>query len=427
MEIIKKIWTCILSFLLVAPSSVAQVQIAVVSDVHVMSPSLLKEDGKAFTEYISQDRKMLRESTSLLSAFTDSILHSSVKYLLIPGDLTKDGELVSHRYLIDNCLSRLRNAGITILVVPGNHDVNNPHAVEYQGDNKTRVATISRSDFAQIYNDYGYGQAIARDTASLSYVYQLTPRLRILALDATESDQNDFNKDICVTPGRLRPATLLFIKEQLANAKKQGITVIGMMHHGLLEHWQYQNKMIPGYVIDNNLPIASMMYNEGLRVMLTGHSHAQDITQYKGIYDVETGSLVSYPSPYRLITIQGDKMKITTHHINTIDGYSGNISFKDYSKSYETRGFNNFLQKVIPIQMPDSVRTKAIDFLSGMMIKNYYGDEKITDAEEAQRVQIANMIRKDYSFKWSIIFRRVAKAIGNDTLPADNDFSIDIK
>ena len=427
MEIIKKIWTCILSFLLVAPSSVAQVQIAVVSDVHVMNPSLLKQDGKAFTEYISQDRKMLRESASLLNAFTDSILHSSVKYLLIPGDLTKDGELVSHRYLIDNCLSRLKDAGITILVVPGNHDVNNPHAVEYQGDNKTRVATISRSDFAQIYNDYGYGQAIARDTASLSYVYQLTPRLRILALDATESDQNDFNKDICVTPGRLRPATLLFIKEQLANAKKQGITVIGMMHHGLLEHWQYQNKMIPGYVIDNNLPIASMMYNEGLRVMLTGHSHAQDITQYKGIYDVETGSLVSYPSPYRLITIQGDKMKITTHHINTIDGYSGNISFKDYSKSYETRGFNNFLQKVIPIQMPDSVRTKAIDFLSGMMIKNYYGDEKITDAEEAQRVQIANMIRKDYSFKWSIIFRRVAKAIGNDTLPADNDFSIDIK
>lgn len=416
-----------MSFLLVAPSSVAQVQIAVVSDVHVMSPSLLKEDGKAFSDYISQDRKMLRESTSLLNAFTDSILHSSVKYLLIPGDLTKDGELVSHRYLIDNCLSRLRNAGITILVIPGNHDVNNPHAVEYDGNTKTRVATISRSEFAQMYKDYGYGQAIARDTASLSYVYQLTPRLRILALDATESDQNDFNKDICVTPGRLRPATLLFIKEQLADAKKQGITVIGMMHHGLLEHWQYQNKMIPGYVIDNNLPIASMMHKEGLKVMLTGHSHAQDITQYKGMYDVETGSLVSYPSPYRLITIQGDKMKITTHHINTIDSYSGKISFKEYSKGYETRGFNNFLQKVVPMQMPDTVRTKAIDFLSDMMIKNYYGDEKITDAEEAQRVQIANMIRKYYSFKWSLIFRKVSKAIGNDTLPADNDFSIDIK
>ena len=427
MEIIKEIWTCILSFLFVAPSSVAQVQIAVVSDVHVMAPSLLKEDGKAFSEYISQDRKMLRESTSLLNAFTDSILHSSVKYLLLPGDLTKDGELVSHRYLIDNCLSKLRSADITVLVVPGNHDVNNPHAVEYQGDNETRVKTISRSEFARIYKDYGYGKAIARDTASLSYVYQLTPTLRILALDATESDQNDFNKDICVTPGRLRPATLLFIKEQLADAKKQGATVIGLMHHGLLEHWKYQNKMIPGYVIENNLPIVSMMYNEGLRVMLTGHSHAQDITQYKGIYDVETGSLVSYPSPYRLITIQGDKMKITTHHINTINGYSGNVSFKDYSKGYETRGFNTFLQKVVPKQMPDTVRTKAIDFLSDMMIKNYYGDEKITDAEETQRVQIANMIRKYYSFKWNIVFRRISKAIGNDTLPADNDFCIDIK
>ncbi len=85
------------------------------------------------------------------------------------------------------------------------------------------------------------------------------------------------------------------------------------------------------------------------------------------------------------------------------------------------------MQKIIPTQMPDSVRTKAIDFLSDMMIKNYAGDEKITDAEEAQRIQIANMIRKSYSFKWSIIFRRVSKAIGNDTAPADNDFSIDIK
>ena len=61
------------------------------------------------------------------------------------------------------------------------------------------------------------------------------------------------------------------------------------------------------------------------------------------------------------------------------------------------------------------------------MIKNYYGEEKITDAEETQRVQIANMIRKYYSFKWNIVFRRISKAIGNDTLPADNDFCIDIK
>lgn len=427
MEIIKTIWTCILSFLLVAPSSVGQVQMAVVSDVHVMAPSLLKKDGKAFEDYISQDRKMLRESTSLLNAFTDSILHSSVKFLLIPGDLTKDGELVSHRYLIDNCLSRLKNAGITVLVVPGNHDVNNPHAVEYEGNHKTRVATISRAEFAEMYKDYGYGEAIARDTASLSYVYQLTPRLRILALDATESDQNDYNKDICITPGRLRPATLLFIKQQLADAKKQGMTVIGMMHHGLLQHWKYQNKMIPGYVIENNLKIASMMYDEGLHIMFTGHSHAQDITRYKGVYDVETGSLVSYPSPYRLITLQGDKMNIKTHHINMINGYSGNMSFKEYSKSYETRGFNTFLQKVIPTQMADSVRTQAIDFLSKMMIKNYAGDEKINDAEEAQRIKIEKLIKKNYSFKWSIIFGRVAKAIGNDTEPADNNFSIDIK
>jgi 3',5'-cyclic AMP phosphodiesterase CpdA len=401
----------------------AQAQIAVVSDVHVMDPTLLKKDGKAFEDYVKRDRKMLKESTLLLEAFTDSLLKSSVRYLLIPGDLTKDGEKVSHQYLIDHCLSRLKQAGITVLVIPGNHDTNNPHAVAYDGEKKERVPTVSPSEFAQLYSDYGYGKAIARDTASLSYVYQLTPSLRVLALDATESANNDFVMNTCITPGRLKPATLAFIRQQLLDARREGMHVIGMMHHGLIEHWRYQNKMMPGYIIEDSKAIAAMMYHMGLRLMFTGHSHAQDISKYKGIYDIETGSLVSYPSPYRVLTLHRDTLDITTHHITSVPCDTGGKNFTDYAKSYELTGFKTFMESILPAEFPAAVRTSAIDFVSAMMVRNYAGDEKMTTPDEEQLKQIVHDIRK-YSLRWSIIYSRVVHAIGNDDAPADNNITI---
>ena len=57
----------------------------------------------------------------------------------------------------------------------------------------------------------------------------------------------------------------------------------------------------------------------GLRIMFTGHYHANDITSRidgdKTLYDIETGSMVTAPIPYRIITIKGTDMNITTKYI----------------------------------------------------------------------------------------------------------------
>ena len=48
-------------------------RITVVSDVHLMAPSLLRHKGTALDSYIVNDRKMLVESTELLDSVSNSL------------------------------------------------------------------------------------------------------------------------------------------------------------------------------------------------------------------------------------------------------------------------------------------------------------------------------------------------------------------
>ena len=48
-------------------------RMTVVSDVHLMAPSLLRHKGTTFDSYIANDRKMLVESTELLDSVSNSL------------------------------------------------------------------------------------------------------------------------------------------------------------------------------------------------------------------------------------------------------------------------------------------------------------------------------------------------------------------
>jgi len=145
------------------------VRIGVASDLHYTHPSLIVERGKALDDYLNADRKLLLESDAILRQTVQLLLQENPDIVLIPGDLTKDGELASH-HGVAALLKPLREKGVKVLVIPGNHDVNNPDAVSFQGDTVRKEPTISADDFAVIYNDYGYERAVSRDEHSLSYV-----------------------------------------------------------------------------------------------------------------------------------------------------------------------------------------------------------------------------------------------------------------
>lgn len=389
-----------------------------------MAPEILVEPGQAFDRYMANDRKMLRESAALLDEATRQLLELRPQFILLTGDLTKDGETISHRYLIQHCLDRLRHEGIPVYVIPGNHDVNNPHAVEFRGDTAIRIPTVAPEEFATLYAEYGYAQALARDTASLSYVAQISADTRLLALDACRYADNDFATDHCYHEGRLPDATIAFIKEQLTRAQTDNMRVIVMMHHGLMEHWEHQNDALPGYVVDDYKKIRRTLHKLGVQYIFTGHSHSQDIVYGGGIYDIETGSLVSYPSPYRVCRLTNEQLSISSRHIDHINFDTQGQPFADYARAVAVQGFKNVAAAMFAsVNVDEEVRQKALQMVADAMADNYLGDEKLT-ADTEQDIKATRKAIKPYSLKWSIIFKTVVTSLLSDLEPADNTLTI---
>jgi len=142
----------------------------------------------------------------------------------------------SHLELIRK-LTSLKQKGIRIYVIPGNHDVNIPDAKAYVGDESSPTQTVSAKEFAELYAPFGYSGAIRRDSASLSYLSALTDSLWLLSLDSNRYNEYTATS---ISGGRLLPQTEQWAMDILSEARSKNITVLGMMHHGLVEHMPYQ-------------------------------------------------------------------------------------------------------------------------------------------------------------------------------------------
>ena len=288
--------------LLMPQSLAAQTCIAVVSDPHVMTSSLLEsgaETQSAWTTYYAGQRKMLLESEGLFTQFVNAIKSSSVDIVLVTGDLTKDGEEVSHTF-VRTKLSEL--TGKKVYVIPGNHDFGEEgNNTLFKADGTTDNATkLSRSGFATFYDGYGYGTGSTIDpNGSLSYVAEPVTGLVLLAIDSSVG-------------ASIPSATLNWICEQATAARAAGKQVIAMMHHPLIEHIKGAAMFIDTYTVASNTDVRDKLIAAGVKVILTGHFHTSDIAYdwnsdpANGIYDINTGSLISYPCDYRMLTLSSD-------------------------------------------------------------------------------------------------------------------------
>lgn len=421
MEMFKRfLLVLLLAYVTMVPAAAQSIKMAVISDVHIMAPSLLKQDGKALEAYIANDRKLLREGPQLVREASRRILSEAPDVLLISGDLTKDGETVSHLYVRDSCLAPLREAGIRIFIVPGNHDVNNPHAVEFDGDRTTRVASPSASEFAELYADYGYGNALARDLHSLSYVAQLAPGLRLLCLDACRYEDNSFEDNTCITSGRLKRATVRFIKEQARAARKDGDRMIAMMHHGAVRHWKGQSVVMDEYLVRNWRRVSRMLGRLGVDVIFTGHFHSQDISVRGKVTDIETGSLVSYPAPVRFVELDGDSMTICTELL-TGEGLTfpdGN-SFEQEMLEYAEGAMRGVVDGIIPEDVDPVVKDRCCRILAKAYTAHLRGDECLDKADMDELVAASRQLSKESRF-YSIVLRHVGKNFWTDLPPEDS-------
>jgi hypothetical protein len=308
-------------------------------------------------------------------------------------------------------------------VVPGNHDINNPDAKLFNGDNATPVATITPDKFVSLYADYGYRNAIARDPNSLSYVSEPIKDLRILALDANEYYNN--TPTYCVVAGNIKDATMVWAKKQLADAKARGKTVIGMMHHGLVEHFMGESVIFPDYLVDNYTEKADELMQAGLKVIFTGHFHANDaVAQTMGnlsLVDIETGSPVIWESPYRIIKLINNKLYINTKHIEHIfyPGLNG-VSFPDFEKAFSLNGFEiqaYYMLTYPPYYIPEDIASQIAPVFAQAMLAHFGGDETITAETSATIAAIAEV---------SPDLANILMGLYTDLPPTDNQLVVDL-
>ncbi|MFA5078474.1 MAG: metallophosphoesterase, partial [Dehalococcoidia bacterium] len=360
-----------------------EIGFAVISDLHIYDPSL-GTTGTAFEAYLDKDRKLLRESPEILESAISIIKALKHDIVLVPGDLSKDGEKVSHQ-LAASYLAQLKSAGKKVFVVPGNHDILNGHSFKYVGDAIERVPNITPDQFVQIYADYGYKDALQRDPNSLSYVAELQPGLRLLALDANRYRENVENKEP-ITDGKFSAETLAWIEKMLAQAAKENKAVIVMMHHGIMEHYAGQEKNYGEYIVDNYEDVARLLANYNVRMVFTGHYHAQDVTEKKFdngkfIFDIETGSLVTYPCPIRVVAI--DKNQIANISEDRVTSIKSHLTdFPAYAKQYLQDGIATIATGVLTgykIDRPEA--EKIAQEIAVGFGAHYGGDEQLAPGQ----------------------------------------------
>ena len=257
-----------------APVSFPAVRFAVISDPHLFDVST-STPGPAFDAALGSGIKLHAESREILETALTGIAAERPAFLLVCGDLTRDGEKSGHE-LAARLLGGLAESGIPVLVVPGNHDVRNPRAARFEGDAVEPVDGVEPEEFAAIYAGLGYGGALERDPASLSYVAEPVRGLRVLALDSCRYREETGRP---ITDGRLSRETLAWAGRALARARSDGAAVIVFLHHAVVPHFTDMKKWLDPYLLDGHAGAARLLAGAEARLVFTGHGHAQDITR----------------------------------------------------------------------------------------------------------------------------------------------------
>ncbi len=363
----------------IAPRTFSPVgtSVFVMGSTGMLCPDNIIADGKAFEADRIGDANLYDMAPTIVKAMIDSILAVKPAIVLIPGNLTMNGDAASHRMMAD-LLKPIKDAGIRTYVVPGTKDINNPEAGVYNGDEKTAAENITADDFADVYyKDYGYGDAVSRDATTLSYMAYPTDRLALLGIDACQYNDNKVTEipgedgattteTEINTAGLLTEATLRWMTEAIAEAHKTGRQVIALSHH--LVAAPFDGFASTGDLINNSqqldiqslfggsadeetegetggktesglteIDIQDFLASNGIDVIFSGDGTATDIARVQttvgnDLYQVLTGSSIAYGCPFRLVDITDAGIDIQTRFIKNIpmnETFDG--TFEDYA------------------------------------------------------------------------------------------------
>lgn len=335
-----------------------KISLSILSDIHILARSLMA-NNKEFNMAIKYDRKFLVEGEGLLKRALELASLNDSKYIIIPGDLTKDGEKKSHLEVMEILKSwTYENPQRNIFLIPGNHDINNKQAFDYKNLKKTdgiepreffeiydflykdkvlefyKNSNIFKShldfinkkfnrDFKYSYYCQGYGSYLARIDNNLENKNSLTLLFIDTSIYSCDYEQNHKDGKTNVV-GALDKNVMKWAIEKIDEAKCRKDMIFVISHHALIPNFRDQRLVLGPFIIKNwnekyidddprindKLPI-EVLADMGVKFLFTGHLHENGTAKYKSvlgneIFNIQTGSTVTYPLPIRHINVLDD-------------------------------------------------------------------------------------------------------------------------
>lgn len=430
-----------------------------VTDTHYFEPSLGCE-GKALDDYMKNEMYCLAESSRIVHATFDEIIKDTeIDTVIIPGDLSKDGEKLSHIGFVKE-LNRLKDAGKKVYVITAGHDYNdNPRG--YVGENYVPVEPTTFEELFGLYYDFGLSEALAVDKQTHSYVAQVAKDVRMIAFNC-DSDRE--------TKGSIDDRLLEWAKVQIDKAKADGCFVFCINHYPIIPSVPVFDLIGDAHIKDWR-KVASFLADNGVNLALTGHMHIQSINEFYSeagnkFVDICTSVLVGSPGKYRKITIE-DEATVTAESIDvpefdwdkggrTTEEYfddravwaapnrirralSGDSFFKRFAtKIFNTNTFAQLGRKLL-IRVPKEIKDKKFCDFTGELARDIFkGDQPYVEGTPVYTV-IARFLKR-FKPVLSIVSKKLAKdgikpdltsmllnTIGNNKGWSDNNATIKLK
>ena len=313
-------------------------KIQFITDIHHYSRKVGTE-GKAYEKAESKSQKVIKDTDLVLNEAWNILCEDkSTDIVVVAGDTTRDGEIDSHKEVID-MLHDLQKRGKRVYVITATHDFRDGGVADgYVGDEVVKVPAVeNRQDLWDMYYDFGPSEAIATHRESMSYVVQLAPGYRLFALNddtnfKPEGERGSGFSDDCMA----------WIMEQLRDAQEHDQYVIAMTHHPMIAPSPFYAIIGKGDMQRNHETTREIFADAGLHCMLTGHTHIHDIsyvTTEKGnrFYDIACGAAIGCPPTMRTVVVdpKNAKIDVDTIMIKNVPGMdTDGKPFDEYMKGF---------------------------------------------------------------------------------------------
>lgn len=350
--------------------------IMLATDIHYFSDSLT-DGGPRFQEMVEYgDGKIVTYIDQITDAFLDEVVKQHPDALVLSGDLTLNGEKASHKDLAEK-LHRVENHGIPVLVIPGNHDINNHQAARYKGEERLPAEYTTPAEFRQIYRAFGYDEAASEDPNSLSYLYELDENTWLLMIDSCQ--YSPVNK----VGGAISEATYEWVEQQLEAAWDAGVEIIPVAHHNLLDESEIY---VDECTIEHSEQFIDLLETWDVPLFLSGHLHVQHCKRSednRGIWEMVTASLATPSCKYAILTYRDDRSFLYRTQSLDVEAWAKKnqcteedlLNFKQFQTPFLRRVFYN--QAIASLnevpELTDSEREQMAQLYSLLKFHYYQG------------------------------------------------------